>query len=59
MTTTVHRISLCLVRMCLKASKHPHMLHSAQSSRYAPALDWNGKFIHGNYVVLSTSNKWN
>ena len=53
-----YTISLCFLRMCLRPPKEPHMLQSAISSKYAPALNYDGTLLYGGYSVLSTSNQW-
>lgn len=53
-----YHISLCFVRMACRQAVYKDMLHFAVSSKYAPALDHDGTLLHGNYTVLSTSNKW-
>lgn len=53
-----HLISLCFVRMALRTPTEPNMLCSAQSTRYAPARDYDGTLLHGCFTILSTSNPW-
>ncbi len=53
-----HLISLCFVRMAVRQSRYKDVLHFAVSSKYAPALNHDGTLLHGNYTILSTSNKW-
>jgi hypothetical protein len=44
--------------MAVGQSRYKDMLHFAVSSKYAPALNHDGTLLHGNYTILSTSNKW-
>ena len=44
-------ISLCLVRLALKKPIYTDMICAALTSRYMPALDHDGTFIHGQIVT--------
>lgn len=56
--TTVHMLSLSLVRLTLRKPICPNMLGFAVTSHYQPSLNHDGTKIFGFYKILDTSNRW-